>query len=135
MLEVRGSIPLRSMSRAFWAGAAQIARSPLPILHGEPESQRLGARLCARPHAELAQHGRDVMVDRANRQEEPRRDIGVAEAARNELEHLGLAAGQTGRALPRRRPRPACEPPLAALAKRARDLLCSRPRSECAKLG
>src|SRR3712207_7586165 len=46
-------------------------------------------------HAELAQHGGDVVVDGLRRQGEPARDLRVREALRHEREHVHLARRQT----------------------------------------
>src|SRR5690606_2343618 len=49
-------------------------------------------RTVARP--ELEQHGRDVVLDRALRQEQRLRDLAVAVALRDEPEHFQFALGE-----------------------------------------
>src|SRR5438093_4417711 len=78
----------------------------LPILAGEPEEDRLRARLAARAHVQLAKDRRDMVVDRLLGENEPLGDLGVAEPLRDELQHLELTRSQVGGILLRRRTRP-----------------------------
>ena len=96
---------------------------PLPILTGvrEPELDRSRRRFAARPGTELAQDGRDVVVDRLGREEQALGDVAVAQAVRDQLEDLELAGGQQRRVLARRRPWAAREVGGAALAQPAGD--------------
>src|SRR5215207_1101568 len=59
------------------------ATPPLPIVAGQPEPQRGGARLPARGHLELAQDRRDVVGDGSLGEEEPLRYLRVAQALRD----------------------------------------------------
>src|SRR6478672_10543871 len=72
----------------------------------DAEPHRGGCGFPARAHAELAQHRRDVMIDGAPRQHELLRDVCVAQACRDELQHLELPCGQGARIGARPRPRP-----------------------------
>src|SRR5687767_6913676 len=76
------------------AGAARAhrANSPgwalaLPILAGDPEANRLGARLAPRADAQLPQDRGDVVVDRLLGQEEALGYLCVAEPLRDERKH------------------------------------------------
>ena len=73
----------------------------LPMLGGRRVRRRRG-RLAARPHAELAQDRRDVVVDRPRREHEPLGDLGVALPVGDQREHLDLARGQRRRVRARR---------------------------------
>src|SRR3974390_1972597 len=53
--------------------------------------------LYAGPHAELAQYSRHVSLDGGCAQEEPLADLGVGEAAAQQLQDLELALGQLGK--------------------------------------
>lgn len=65
----------------------------LTIVAGEAEPPRLGARLYARPDAELPEDRRDMAVDRPFGQEEALGDLRVLEALDDELENLRFARG------------------------------------------
>ena len=63
----------------------------------EPE---LGAAPCGaltRRGAELRQHGGDMVLGRARRDDEPVGDLRVSEPGGHQLEHLELARGEAGR--------------------------------------
>src|SRR5687767_13843204 len=66
----------------------------LPVFRGQ-----LG-RFVAAAHAELGQDRGDVVADRLLGDEEPRGDLGVRQALRDELEHFCLAACEPRRMLP-----------------------------------
>src|SRR5262245_40645457 len=57
----------------------------------QPETDGLAGRHLARGHPELAQHGRDVVVDRLHRDHQLGRDLVVAAALDQQDEHLVLA--------------------------------------------
>ena len=61
---------------------------------GDAQAGRLGGRLAARAHPELAQDRRHVMVDGLLRQEQLRGDLRVAFAADQPVEHLQLPGGE-----------------------------------------
>jgi len=65
---------------------------------------RMGSGLATVGHAELGQHGGDVVVHRTWRDHQTRGDVGVAEALAHQVEHLLLTSGQPVRVLPRRGP-------------------------------
>src|SRR5215208_8066674 len=51
-------------------------------------------RLHAVAELELPQHARDVRLDRRLAEEQTRRDLGVRQADRDELEHVAFALGE-----------------------------------------
>ena len=85
----------------------------------EPEAQGLGSRLATRPHVELAQDGRNVVVDRPLRQVEPHSDVTVPHALGYEAENLHLARCQARGILLCGRLGPAPHTPGAALTQTA----------------
>ena len=70
-------------------------------------SARRGAASRRRRRAELRQHGRDVVLRRPRRDDQPVGDLGVREPLGEQREHLELARGQPGRVRARRLARPA----------------------------
>src|SRR3954467_15157952 len=62
----------------------------------DAQAQGLGGGLAAALDAELAQDRRDVVADRALRQEEPLGDLAVAQPLGHQGQHLELARGQPG---------------------------------------
>src|SRR5204862_493165 len=78
----------------------------LPILLDDPEKGGFGSGLGATANVQLPQDRRNVVPDRPLREEEPLGDLAIAEASRDELEHLELPRGQAGRVLPRARTGP-----------------------------
>src|SRR3990172_9148826 len=87
----------------------------LVILRRQAEPRGFRARLAACTNTQLAEDGRDVVVDRLRGEEQPLRDVGVAEAFGDQCQHLDLSNGQTGGILPRRGARPALEATDASL--------------------
>ncbi len=69
-------------------------------------------------HAQLGQHGRDMMIDGFRRDEQLPGDLRVRMARADQAEHLLLAAGQPQRMGPRRGARPGRDGPDAELAHR-----------------
>src|SRR5437899_8538376 len=101
-----------SLERRRAAIAAHREGSPdwkrgLPVFGGHAEPSGRGARLAARAHVELPQDRGDVVVDRFRRQEEPFRDLSVAEPLRDQGEDLELACREVRRVPPGRAAWPA----------------------------
>src|SRR5690242_16305433 len=70
-----------------------------------------GGELSPGPHAELAQGTRHVILDGARTYPEPGRDLGIGQAAGDEVRHITLSWGQARpaeRGPPARAPSPAC---------------------------
>src|SRR5262245_30922649 len=77
-----------------------------PVLAADAQAARLGARLAAGAHVELAQDRRDVVADRLLGDEQPVGDLGVADPLAEKLEHLDLASGEACGVVLRRGTRP-----------------------------
>src|SRR5829696_4882479 len=92
-----------------------------PHLSADAEPDRLGGRLAAAADLELAQDRRDVVVDGLLGDEQLRRDVRVAVAADQQLEHLQPAGGELGRVLAGRGTRAEPYATSAALAQTSRD--------------
>lgn len=59
-----------------------------PFLRGEAEPHRLGACFPARPHAELGEDRRDVVIHGFLGYNEPFRDLAIAKPLGQQAEHL-----------------------------------------------
>jgi hypothetical protein len=70
---------MRTKTRLVIGGPAYVSRARLPILAGEPEPHGSGARLDARADGELSEGRRNVVVDSAPRDDEPRGDLRIRE--------------------------------------------------------
>src|SRR5688572_11553913 len=92
-------------------------RRPLPILGGDPQTHRFGARLAPGAHSELAQNRRDVVSHRLLREEEASRDLGVRQSLGDEREDLDLPVGEPAGVRARRRTGAALHAPRAPLAE------------------
>ena len=66
-----------------------------------PDERGIGARA----DAEFGEHGGDVVVDGATREEETTGDLGVLKALHDETKHLEFPNGEAGRIRTRRRSR------------------------------
>ena len=71
------------------------------------ETPSLSGRGVARVHVKLLEHGGDVVVDRAGRQDESLGDVRVGQPVREEAQDLHLSSGETGRVLDHFSTRPA----------------------------
>ncbi len=100
---------------------------------GEAEPHGARARLGPGARAELQQDRGDVVVDRALRQHELPRDLGIPQPLGDEPQHLKLTGGEAGRVRASRRTRPTRQTALAALAQPARDDRSRRPGAERAQ--
>src|SRR6266508_1969107 len=103
-------------------------REALPILGSKSEAISLRARLAARPNAQLAEDGRNVMIDRPLGEHQPLGDFGIAQSFGDESEHLLLARCEAAWILPRRRTRSPRQPTSPAFAQTACDERRRRPR-------
>ena len=83
---------------------------------------------------ELAQDRGDVVGDRLCGEEQPLRDVGVAQPLGDERQDLELARGQVGGVLPCPAARSARQPASAALAQAARDDRRRGPRAQSLQL-
>ena len=90
-------------------GPAYVSRASLPILAGEPEAQGSSTRLGARVDGELSEGRRNVVVDSAPRDDEPRGDLRIREPLGEQRQYLELARRQAGRVLAGRGARSAWE--------------------------
>src|SRR3954454_15683179 len=77
--------------------------------------------LAARPDPELGEDRRDVVLDGLARQEQPLRDVAIAQALGDQREDIELARGEVGGVLAGRTARAAREATRAALAQLAGD--------------
>jgi hypothetical protein len=91
-------------------GPFRVGRCPVGHPLAESQLVRRGGRLPPRAHAELDEHRGHVMVDRADRDDEPLGDLGVRQPVLEEVEHGELARRQPRRIRAGRRPRPARHP-------------------------
>src|SRR4051812_23928701 len=110
---------LRAGRRWRNGGVPHIGRAGFPRFAGEPESLRGARRLEPRPHVELAQDRRHVVVDRLLRQVQALGDLGIAQPLGQEREHVELASRETRGIAARRGARTARQAPLAEAAQTA----------------
>jgi hypothetical protein len=96
------------------------------------QTQPHRVRACLGPaaSAELLQDRADVVVDRAFRQHELPRDLGVPQPLGDEPQHIDLTGREAGRVGARRRAGPARETALTTLAEPARDERGRRPGAQ-----
>jgi hypothetical protein len=97
---------------------------------GEPEPYGLGACLGPRADVELAEDRRNVVVNRPLGDKETIGDLGVAQAAGDEVQHFRLARREPRRVGARRRTRAACETASTTFAQAARHDRGRRLRTE-----
>jgi len=86
--------------------------------------------LAAALNVELAEDRRDVVCDRLLREEQVVGDLPVAKTPADQSEDLGLARGQAGGIVPRRRAWAPGQPTGAALTQAERDDRSGRRRAE-----
>src|SRR3954462_9661904 len=89
--------------------------------------------LATRPDPELGEDRRDVVLDGLARQEQPLRDVAIAQALGDQREDIELARGEVGGVLagrPARTARQSTRPALAQLAGDDRDRATGAERQQ-----
>src|SRR6187200_3177418 len=119
-----GSMARDGSPRRRPAAGSRLRRAEYP----EPLGGHAG--LATRAGAELAQHRRDVVIDRLHGHDEPLRDLGVAQALRDQAHDLELAWREAGRVLARPRTRPSQQPADGLLAQAPHDVRRRRARPQ-----